>query len=299
MDENVWTRQFGRARVSVISEGTGWWPLERGLEGVPVDQVRELAEVNDQNQMLIGFNLVHVALPRTSILLDTGFGEYDPTDPVKPLVSVRNLRLTGGVEAGLRAIGVSPEAITHVLITHMHGDHIVGATRVTGGERVPTYPNARYYVMRDEWESAPAWHQLAEAIQPQKDALLRAGAVELVDGEREIVPGVTFLPAPGESPGHAIVRIDTGEGNLYYLGDLYHQPAEFLHLDWIPRYRDRAALVSARRTLTPRFAAERAWLIPSHHAFPAIGRVEPREDAGNLPSFRWLPWAEYVPSAEC
>ncbi len=283
MNQFVWSRQFGEARVTVISEGGGWWPLERALEDVPADECRRWVKVNDREQIWITFNLVHVALPHASLLLDTGFGEYDPTDPAKPLVSVHDIRLTPGRDAGLASIGVAPEDITHVLVSHMHGDHIVGATRVVDGRRVPSFPNARYVVMEAEWASAPEWHQRADAINAQKEALLAANRVDLVAGEREIVAGVSFIPAPGESPGHAIVRLATGDGIVYYLGDLFHQPAEFTHLDWIPRYRDRAALIASRERLLPRFVAESAWLIPAHHDFPCIGRVEPDGQG-----YRWV-----------
>lgn len=284
MSNFVWSRQFGQARVSVISEGGGWWPIERALDNVAPEEWRPWLKANAENQIWIDFNLVHVRLPGASILLDTGFGDYDPRDPVKPLVSVRNIRLTEGRDAGLAALGVKPDDVTHVVITHMHGDHIAGATKVVGGQRVPAFPNARYYIMGQEWANAPEPHQLAEAINAQKDALLAADQLELVDGEREIVPGVTYIPAPGESAGHAVVRIATADGIVYYLGDLFHQPAEFMHLDWIPRYRDRTALIASRRKLLPRFVEESAWLIPTHHDFPCIGQIEPDGQ-----SYRWIP----------
>jgi len=274
MGKLVWAQQFGRARVAIIHEGGGWWSLERALADVPPDLARAAGvSLNDRAQLWIDFNLVHVSLPGASLLLDTGFGEVDPRDPTRPLVSVQGIQLSDGRDAALAALGISPADITHVLITHLHGDHIAGATRLVGGQRRPAFPNARYYATAREWESAPEFHQRADVIAAQKEALQAAGVIELVAEEREIVPGVQLIPAPGESPGHAIVRIDTGADIVYYLGDLFHQPAEFAHLDWIPRFRDRETLVAVRRHLVPRFAAEDAWLIPAHHAFPAIGKV--------------------------
>ena len=272
-DEFIWTQQFGPARISVINEANAAWPMNRAIEGIPEDVWRAEIPTIDEEYMAIDFNLMHVALPDASILIDTGFGEYDPTDTRNPLVSVRNMRMTGTAEKALAALGVEPEEITHVLITHMHGDHILGATRAAGGGRVPTYPNARYFIMEAEWQEAPAFHQNAEAINAQKAALAEAGVVELTSGDREIVPGVSFLFAPGELAGHAIVRIEAGDAVVYNLGDLFHYPAEFRHNDWRPRYRDLSALVASRQKYLPRFLAEDAWLIPAHHQFPAIGKV--------------------------
>jgi glyoxylase-like metal-dependent hydrolase (beta-lactamase superfamily II) len=149
------TWQFGRARVSVISEGTGWWPIERAIAGIPEAEWRAELVTNPDNRLKIGFNLGHIALPGASILVDCGFGNYDPTDRLNPIVSVRDMQLTDGLDASLDRLGIAPTEITHVLVTHLHGDHILGATRLRAGRRAPTFPNARYYAMAAEWAAAP------------------------------------------------------------------------------------------------------------------------------------------------
>jgi glyoxylase-like metal-dependent hydrolase (beta-lactamase superfamily II) len=283
--DNVWTRDFGQARLSVISEATGWWPRERAVVDVPEAAWRREVPTDHEDRLEIGFNLAHVAVPGASILMDTGFGEYDPTNRTDPIVSVRDVRLTDGLDAALGILGIDRADITHVLISHMHGDHILGATRTIDGRRVPAFPNARFAVMESEWEAAPEFHQNAAAVNAQKEALLAADVVDLVDGEREIVSGIRFIPAPGESRGHAIVRVELGGRPVYYVGDLFHYPAEISHLDWIPLFRDRPTLVSTREHLVPRFARENAWIVPSHHPFPAIGRVEAASDG-----YHWHAW---------
>ncbi len=272
--DHVWTRSFGQAQISVISEATGWWPIERAIIDVPEADWRREIPTNREDQLEIGFNLIQITVPGASILVDTGFGDYDPTDLNDPIVSVRDVRLTDGLDAALQSLGIDRGDITHVLVSHMHGDHILGATRQLDGRRVPAFPNARYIIMEMEWNAAPEFHQNARAITAQKETLRAAGVVDLVQDEQEIVPGVRFIPAPGESPGHAVVRVDLGGDVVYYVGDLFHYPAEFNHLDWIPLYRDRATLVGTRERLMPRFAEENTWVIPSHHLFPSIGRVE-------------------------
>ena len=278
VDRFVWVHQFGTARVSVISEATGCWPRERAVEGVPEEVWRAEVDVTADDCLEIGFNLMHVSFPGASILIDTGFGQYDPTNPANPLVSVKNMRMSPGAAVGLAQLGVRPDEITDVFITHMHGDHILGATKLVGERRVPTYPNARYHVMEAEWAEAPAFHQNAAAINAQKETLQSAGVVELAPGDRESRPGVSFLFAPGESAGHAIVRIETGAGVIYNVGDLFHYPAEFHHLDWRPRFREQHVLQHTREKYLPRFVAENAWIFPAHHRFPTVGRVEEMAD---------------------
>jgi glyoxylase-like metal-dependent hydrolase (beta-lactamase superfamily II) len=271
----VWRQTFDQTRVAVISEGRGWWPIDSALENVPEELWRPLIETDQAKRMSVGFNVVHVSLPDASILLDTGWGRDTATNVSEPILASLAFQPTLGVEAGLARLGIQPTDITHVLVSHMHSDHVVGATKVVQNERSLVFPKARYFVMEEEWCNAPApWNPLAGLIAAQKETLLKARMVSLVRGEQDIVPGVTFVPAPGESPGHAIVRIRTETRPLYYVADLFHHPAELIHMEWMPRHRDSGKLIDSRKKLIPRFVAEDAWLIPAHFPFPPIGRIE-------------------------
>ena len=107
------------------------------------------------------------------------------------------LRRTPGVQAGLAAVGIAPEQITHVLMTHAHDDHFLGATvRRRDGQHIPRYPQARYVIGRAEWEGNPAREDPTSEVALRLGALDRRGLLAVVDGEDEIVPGVTLLPAP-------------------------------------------------------------------------------------------------------
>lgn len=273
--EFVWSRTWGEATISVISEGHGWWPVDVALEGVAEEHWRPLIQVDQANRMPVGFNLVHASLPTASILFDAGWGPHGSDERVDAMAASLDMERSPGLEAGLSRLDATVEDITHVVISHMHTDHIAGATKFVEGRRAPAFPNARYCVLEREWQNAPAdWNPLAGLITAQKNALLEAHAVDLVKGEEDIVSGVTLIPAPGESPGHSITRIVAGTNIVYYLGDLFHHPAELLHFDWMPRRRDRETLIATRRTWTPRFLAEGAYLIPAHFRFPAFGRLE-------------------------
>jgi glyoxylase-like metal-dependent hydrolase (beta-lactamase superfamily II) len=278
---HVWTFNLNQTEVTVMTEGVGAVPMDFILDGVPSTLWRRAVQTDKEDRLLIDFNVMHIALPGASILADTGFGDYGPTDPM--------VELSPGAITGLAKRGVRPADITHVLISHLHSDHVTGATKSSDGRRVPAFPKARYYVMQAEWETAPEWWQPAEAVELQKEPLRRAGVVELVRGEREIVPGIRYIPAPGESPGHAIVRVDAGGEILYYLGDLFHIPAEFSHPDWGPPHRDRALLTNTRTHFLRRFAEENAWVIITHFRFPGIGKVE-RSGEG-------FHWVERIPQA--
>ena len=80
-----------------------------------------------------------------------------------------------GVEQGLGRLGVRPEDVTHVVLTHAHGDHIAGATVVHGGERVPRYPQARYLLGRRRWDGNPARSEEGSQVALHLGTLAQAG----------------------------------------------------------------------------------------------------------------------------
>jgi glyoxylase-like metal-dependent hydrolase (beta-lactamase superfamily II) len=268
--EYLATRRIGDATITVISDATGLSTILSRIIGVPPEVVRREVSSDANGEVQLGYNVAHVRLGGASILIDLGFDDPSPSSQWR---APRHLR-TPGTPAGLAAIGVAPDDVTHVLITHAHGDHIAGGSVERNGVRVPRYPNARHYLGRADWEGN------AERDRPGSHAALhlgtieRAGLLELVDGEREIVPGVTMIAAPGESPGHSIVRVSSRGETFYFLGDLFHHPCEVAHLDWVAEGRDAAAMRASRDRLVAAALATNAVLVATHVPFPPFGRLE-------------------------
>ncbi len=268
--EYLASRRIGDATVTVISDATGLSTIMTRLVGVP-DEVWRREVVADANgEVQLGYNVAHVRLGGASILIDLGFDDPSPSSQWR---APRHLR-TPGTPAGLAAIGVAPDNVTHVLITHAHGDHIAGGSVERGGDRVPRYPNARHYLGRADWEGNAERDRPGSHAALQLGTIERAGLLELVDGEREIVPGVTMIAAPGESPGHSIVRVQSRGGAFYFLGDLFHHPCEVAHLDWVAEGRDAAAMRASRDRLVADALVTNAVLVATHIPFPPFGRLE-------------------------
>jgi len=105
------------------------------------------------------------------------------------------------IEEGLRKLGLAPQDIDIVIQTHLHFGHADLAYK---------YKNARFFVQKEELEFAKkphpavhAWYNL-KAIEKQE--------IELIDGDKEIFPGITLLKTPGHSPGSQSVLVDTVRG---------------------------------------------------------------------------------------
>jgi len=268
--EYLASRHIGDATITVISDATGLSTIMTRLVGVPDEVWRREVAADANGEVQLGYNVAHVRLGGASILIDLGFDDPSPSSQWR---APRHLR-TPGTPAGLAAIGVAPEDVTHVLMTHAHGDHIAGGSVERGGDRVPRYPNARHYLGRADWEGNAERDRPGSHAALHLGAIERAGLLELVDGEREIVPGVTMIAAPGESPGHSIVRVQSRGETFYFLGDLFHHPCEVAHLDWVAEGRDAAAMRASRDRLVADALATNAVLVATHIPFPPFGRLE-------------------------
>ena len=213
---------------------------------------------------------IYIGLPYTSVLVDAG--TYDP-NPDSPF-TIPGYVPPPPLLDQLTAAGIRPESVEHVVITHAHFDHYNAVAVHDGQEAGPAFPNAQVYLGRGDWESAAmqaAWRDPGSQ-ESQTFGLLRAhGRLQMVDGDREVAPGVHILATPGETPGHQAVRVASGGRSLYCLGDLVHHEVEVVRLKWAVSWADAPAAAASRRRVFAQAAAEDALLIATH--ITGIGSV--------------------------
>ncbi len=277
----VASRRCGAATVTVINDGSSLWAQNFAVPERPLRAA--MPEMDARGMIRIGFHVVHIQIGAASILVDAGFDDPDSTWGRKFAATWAGVERSPGVEAGLASIGVRPEEITHVIITHAHFDHYVGATIEQGDGLVARYPNARHFIGRADRTQSRYSNPPDPELAGRMETLERLGLLTLVDGDRVIVPGVTMLHAPGESPGHSLVHVESEGAHCYALGDLFHHPCEVEHLDWVLTGRDRAAMRASRDRFLAIAAPQQAALVFSHATFPPWGRIV-RDGDG----YRWI-----------
>lgn len=125
------------------------------------------------------------------------------------------------IHDALGEVGARCEDVSHVIVTHLHFDHAGGLTRrapeaAPGGDEhspVLTFPNARIIVQRREWEDALANRStMSKTYLPNHLTPEVAQRVELIEGEREVLPGITVWPIPGHTWGQQGVRFMASDG---------------------------------------------------------------------------------------
>lgn len=110
-------------------------------------------------------------------------------------------RLVQSIEDALKGLEKRPEDIDYVIQTHLHFDHVANTRK---------FKNAKVVVQEKELSFAYAPHPLF-AGEYVKECFIDL-KWEILNGEKEILPGIRVIPTPGHSPGSQSVAIETNKG---------------------------------------------------------------------------------------
>ncbi len=185
----------------------------------------------------------------------------------------------------LETAGYPAESIDTILCTHLHLDHVGWNTMLVDGKWVPTFPNAKCLIERNEFaftndestnEDIEPWLRdmnrtvMADSIQPLADA----GLLELIDNDHRICDEVRLIPTPGHTIGHVSVEISSkGESGLI-TGDFIHHPCQLVHPEWsVSTDYDQQQSRESRGRVFSAIADTPTLVIGTHWPPPTAGRV--------------------------
>jgi len=167
--------------------------------------------------------------------------------------------------------GINPEAVTDVIVTHLHFDHAGGYTYFDGDGRVRlTFPNAVHHIQKRQWEAAlePNEKDRASFFPVDFLPIMDEGRLDLVDGEKEIFEGVRLVPTDGHTPGHQVVLVESQGRTLMYCADLVPL-ASHVNLPWIMAYDHFPLYTLAEKKKLLARAAGEGWILFFEHD-PAV-----------------------------
>ena len=255
---------LGNARLTSLNGGN--FRLDGGaMHGVvPKTLWSKLVSCDGLNRCEYSTTCLLVESGGRRVLVETGNGDKLPPK-LKDIYGIDHDRDIAGA---LREVGLSPDDIDTVVMSHLHFDHSGGTTRRNGsGGLEPVFKRARHIVQRREWEDATHPHERNRAsyLQENIGPLGESGLLELVEGEVEIAPGVRVVPTPGHTAGHQSVLIGPPDGpKALFLGDVV-PTAVHVRLPWVMAYDlEPARTVETKRALFER-AVEGDWLLVWGH----------------------------------
>jgi glyoxylase-like metal-dependent hydrolase (beta-lactamase superfamily II) len=270
---------LGTFQVVALSDGTIDLPVDQLLKQPPEKTRAALKRDFIALPAETSVNAFLIDTGTKLVLVDTGAGAlFGPT--------------LGRLVESLRAAGRSPEQVTDIVITHMHGDHVGGL--VADGKVV--FPNA---VVHADQHDADYWlsqANLDKAPDSMKDFFrgamasinpyVAAGHFQPIKGDGEIVPGVRSEAAYGHTPGHTVYVVESQGQRLVLVGDLIHVGAvQFPHPEVTIQFdSDPKAAAASRAKVFQQAAKEGAWVGAAHIAFPGIGHLR-----ANGKGWDWVP----------
>lgn len=269
---------IGGFEVTALSDGTLDLPADKLLSGVAKDTLAALAKSHLGNPVETSFNSYLVNTGERLILIDAGGG------------ALFGSRLGKLVES-IKAAGYEPGQIDHILLTHLHPDHVGGLVK----DGVMAFPNATVHADRHDaefWlsETNKAAHGdpdgFFEGAMTSLRPYIQANRFSTFSGDAQVVPGISATIAYGHTPGSIVYAVEDRGDRLLVIGDLIHvgavqfaKPNVTISFD-----SDRAQAAEVRRSLFAEAARSGVLLGGAHLAFPGLGRVQANGDG-----FDWVP----------
>ncbi|MGR9469075.1 MBL fold metallo-hydrolase [Rhizobium leguminosarum] len=257
--------RIGRFTVTALTDGYADMPYDYfpGRSAPEVERAASAQFTARPSGVRFLFNQYLVEDGERRILIDAG--------------AAGSIGQTGQLPQALAALGLKPDKIDAVIVTHMHQDHMGGL--VLGGKN--NYPGAELYIDRRDiahWTDPAKRNGAPEYLQTSfrmaEEVVRLYPRLQAIDGEREIMRGVSIVDLTGHTPGHIGVRVEDGGKSMIMVSDMIFPVVHPAATDVFFLFeQDRAAAKAMRDRFFPRAASEGALIAATHMPFPGLGRV--------------------------
>jgi glyoxylase-like metal-dependent hydrolase (beta-lactamase superfamily II) len=260
---------LGDFEVTTINDGTVDLPVNTLLNSKQATVDAMLAKSHLKSPLETSDNAFLINTGSKLVLVDTGAGAlFGPT--------------LGKFVANLKAAGYQPEQIDEIYLTHMHGDHVGGL--VSEGKVV--FPNAivragkddaNFWLNQANMDKAPADKKgFFQGAMTALNPYVKAGKFKAIDGDTELVPGITAHAGKGHTPGHTTYIVESRGQKLELVGDLIHVAAvQMAHPEITIGFDSDQKAAAAARKREFDAAAKGGYMIGGAHLqFPGLGYLQ-------------------------
>ena len=266
--------KLGSSDIIVVSDGTMTLPTAMLLPGHEAGEISKVLSGTAPASILSQVNVTLIRQGGALVLIDAGGGpDFLPS--------------LGRLADNLEKAGIEPDAVTHVVFTHAHPDHLWGVIDpLDGGTMFAKARHLMSAVERDFWLAPDLDKRVPEGLQGISAGTARrvktlASRLEPMRAGADILPGLAAIDTGGHTPGHCSILLRSGTEQLLIGGDVLGHPLiSFAAPDWrwgTDLDADRGA--AARRRTLDMLAADKIALVGYHLPWPGVGRVERKDTA--------------------
>jgi glyoxylase-like metal-dependent hydrolase (beta-lactamase superfamily II) len=256
--------QIGNYDVNLVEAGR--FRLDGGAMFGVVPKVlwEKKSPADENNRIRMSTNLLLLQGEGKRILIDTGIG-YKSDEKFAKIFAIDYSEFD--LNRSLKNLGVQQDEITDVILTHLHFDHTGGATKINNnGRTVPTFAKAKYYVQRNhlEWAKNPLEKDRASFLKENFQPLEEAGQLIVLEGARELFPGIELILVDGHTRAQQLVLIHGEERNLLFAGDLV-PTVHHLPVPWVMGYDNEPIKTIQEKKEVLKRAVQQNWLLFFEH----------------------------------
>jgi len=271
---SLFTYKIGDYTINLLAESQ-----QKGNKSILIGATEAmLKEYAPDGTFPNAMNAFLIKTPDKNILFDTGLGK--------------------NIFNNLEALGVTPEQIDIVVLTHMHGDHIGGMLR----EGKKSFPNAEVYLPQPEhdyWTNQKTIEELPEnrrgsflnavkVVDTYKDKLHLFEPDQLYGKENQIIKGIRGIAAYGHTPGHTVFLVELANEKLLIWGDVTHAMALQMPYPEVAVTYDvnPGDAIHTRKELLKYVEEKQIPIAGMHIAYPGMGKIVKGDTSG----YKFIPF---------
>ena len=274
----------GELDMLVVTDGMVSYDNDCFAPGIPREQVNALLQ--DHYMATENIELAHNILVIQSrdkiVLIDAGNGDKAGPD-------------AGRLPENLLQAGIPVDAVTDIVLTHAHPDHING---LTDSLKRLVFPHAQVHVSKieyDFWTSASpdfsnSKNSTTALIAMQQQAMdffaVCQDRLHFFSGEDHLFGFLQPLHAPGHTPGHYMFAITSGNEIFIHAADIFHEDILlFAQPEWGTIFdTDFAQAAATRKKVLEQWALTRQRVFAYHLPWPGFGHIRKINNA-----YSWVP----------
>ena len=239
-----------------------------GLDGgamfgiIPKPLWEKTNPADDLNRVTLSTRNLLLISDDKKILIDTGMGEkWDEKSQ-----SIYRIDKSKSLSNSLLQYNIKLDDITDVILTHLHFDHTGGSTNLVNGQIIPSFPNAKYFVQKKnfDWAINPSDRDKGSYIKENFEPLMTEGVLTLIDGETDFDENISFRIINGHTFGQQMIKISDSTNTLLYCADLLPFVSQ-IRIPYIMGYDLQPLITVQEKKKYLKLAADENWYLYFGH----------------------------------